>query len=492
MSTYLALTIVCVTAAAFAALGVWYTRRQRLRVEDYTVSRFNMGVPVSVATVTASAVGAWILFSPAEAATWSGIAGLSGYAVGQAAPLVAFALIGPRMRAIMPNGHSLTEYTWHRFGVLMYLLVLLVMVFYMFVFLCAELTAISLVLELVADTPLLWTAAIVAAGTVIYTSYGGLRASIFTDNVQFVLIVPMLVLVSVLAVGELGGPHKALAPLAEKAPQLLVFDNRAGVAFGITLVIAILAANLFHQGYWQRVYACRSAPVVRLSFGLSAALTIPVIMLAGMFGLLAVARDIPGEQASVSLFLVALQTLPTWALMLLAVLALALVMSSMDTLLNGLASIVTTDLARFRPHTSAPALLRSSRFLTVAAAFPAVLVASRGHSVLYLFLIADLVCSAAVFPVFFGLYSKRLTGTGAFGSILAGLGVGALFFPRPDFEPWIELPGLAVHPDFRFLASFGAALAVSALTALVWSRLAGSRALFDFDALARRVTPIKG
>ena len=37
----------------------------------------------------------------------------------------------------------------------------------------------------------------------------------------------------------------------------------------------------------------------------------------------------------------------------------------------------------------------------------AFLVASKGFSILYLFLLADLLCCAAVFPVFYGFYSKK-------------------------------------------------------------------------------------
>jgi Na+/proline symporter len=489
MSTMGALWLMLFVVAAFALAGVWYVRRSQVDLDTHLSARSQTGAWLSMATVVASVAGAWVLFSPAEAATWAGVGGITGYALGQAAPLLALAVIGPRMRALMPDGYSLTDYAWHRFGPAMYGVTLLIVLFYMFVFLAAELTAISLALRLVADVPLGTTALIVAAGTVAYTAYGGIRASIFTDGLQFVLVVPLLVLLAVLALDALGGPTAAFGPVRENAPWLVEFSQRAGIAFGLTLVIAIFAANLFHQGYWQRVYACRDAGTVRRSYLIAAVVTIPVVAVAGAFGLLAIGSGVPLEQGSVALFVLVREVLPMPVLLLLVGLALALVMSSMDTLLNGIASVATSDLARFRPGMRVAGLLRATRWVPAIVVIPAVIVASQGHSVLYLFLLADLVCAAAVFPVFFGLYHDRLDGRGALVSTLAGLAVGAAYFPRPDFSPWL----LVAPPDLQFLASFGSALVVSALVAVAWvgvrARLApGER--FDYAILRERVSRI--
>ena len=101
----MAISITLITVAIFATLGIWYVRRWRLSVEEFIVNRNSAGTGVAIATVVASIAGAWILFSPAETGTWAGIVALIGYALGQAAPLVAFAFVGPRMRQLMPQGH---------------------------------------------------------------------------------------------------------------------------------------------------------------------------------------------------------------------------------------------------------------------------------------------------------------------------------------------------------------------------------------------------
>lgn len=480
--------IVILSAAFFSWLGLNAVRGQRHTLEDHLTSRDSTGSVTGAATVAASIIGVWVLFSPAETAMWAGLAGVAGYALGQAAPLFTFAWLGPRLRRLMPHGHSLTEYVRYRFGRPMYVMTLGIMLFYMFVFLAAELTAISLAIRLVADVPLFWTALIVAIGTVAYTSYGGLRASIFTDRIQFFLIVPMLVLMLVGALILLGGTGPAFDAAHEEAPHLFSFTHMAGVEFGITLVIAVLAANMFHQGFWQRVYASKDERTLRRSYVVAGVLVIPMVFIAGVFGLMAASAGVAAESMSVALFAVVTETFPPWLTLLVLVLAIALVMSSMDTLLNGIASTVISDLANIRSDWTTVRLFRSTRWVTALVALPAVWIASQGYSVLYLFLVADLVCAGALFPVFYGLFARRFSGTAAVTATAAGTAVGVLYFPKPDFSPLFNIPFAG-----SFLLSFCAALIVSTVVAVAWHRIAiliGKATHYDFAILSQRVTLI--
>lgn len=485
-----AILITAVVAAAFAAAGVAYVRRGSLSIEDYLVARGTTGSTVATATLVASVIGAWVLLSPAEAGTWGGLVALIGYGIGQATPLVAFMFIGPRMRRLMPQGHSLTEYVKHRYGPAMHLFTLGVIVFYMFVFLSAELTGIAKAFELLAGTNLWITALIIGLLTAGYTAYGGLRASIFTDTVQFVMILPLLLIAFLAAVSYLDGFGDALAPIREDSSHLLSLTHRPGVEFGITLIIAILAANMFHQGFWQRVYASRDEASLRRGFAISGAIVVPVIILMGMLGIMAVGRGIIPDDWPVALFWLVQQIAPTWVLIVVLLLALVLVMSSLDTLLNGIASAVVTDLSGFRPNINAAGLLRSSRGITVALILPAIFIASQGYSVLYLFFIADLVCAAAVFPVFWGLYSKRYSGGAAVVSSVAGLVAGVLFFPTtavPYAIGWI----IDIDWATQLVVSFGVATGVSVLMGLALTALPRTSSSFDFARLKDEVRLIR-
>lgn len=482
----IALLVTLVTAAAFTLFGVLYAGRQQIDLESYMVNRNQVGGWSALATVTASALGAWILFSPLEAGSaFGGVSAILGYCLGSAGAVALFFVVGPRLRHLMPQGHSLNEYVKYRFGGPMYWLVEAVIVFYMFIYLAAELTAIAKALQLVADVPLGVTALVVITAVFIYTTVGGLGTTILTDVVQFVVIVPLLLLCAGIIVVALGGTG-ALGAVAAQQPELLSLGNIGGVRFGATLMIAIVAAEVFNQGNWQRVYACRDNQTVRRAFLGSAVVILPLIFIAGMLGVLAVPLaevqpDIIGETALFGLL--NQLAMPSWVLVSVIVLALALVMSSLDTMLNGIASVFTLDLMRLLPDPSA--VLRVSRILTVAVGLPAIAIASQGYSVLYLFFVADLICAAVLFPMLYGLYSRHLTGTNALVSSLVGMVAGLLFFQKPDFSPlFAGVPGSA-----DLLHSFAAALITSTVVTLVWtavSRQRGTAQIFNYDQLRTR------
>ncbi|MFM7221550.1 MAG: sodium:solute symporter family transporter [Nodosilinea sp.] len=479
-----ALAVTLITAASFALLGLVQTNRQTLTLEDYTVSRNRVGTPMATATIVASAMGAWILFSPPEVGATSGIAGILGYCVGQAAPSGLFASLGRRIRGLMPQGHGLNEYVLHRFGNAMYLLVLAIALFYMFIYLVAELTAIAKAVELLAGVPLWLTALVVMTAVFAYTLVGGLEATILTDAVQFAVIVPLLLLSFAIALVALGGWGAALAPVAQTAPQLLTLSHGPGLKFGATLVIAVIAAEMFNQGNWQRVYACRNDQVVQRSFLSSFLLIGPMLLIAGLLGIFGMHFGFNDDRTFFSLWQAL--ALPQWTTLVVLVLVLALVMSSLDTLLNGMASLCTTDLRRIFPGHSSGGILRLTQGFTLITGLPAIAIAAQGYNVLYLFLLADLVCAGALFPVLFGLYSRRLTGAMALVSALVGIGVGALFFPRPDFSPWNSLPWAG-----DLLVSFSAPILVSLLLCLGAIQLQawrGRTQVFDFGRLAQTIT----
>ena len=87
---------------------------------------------------------------------------------------------------------------------------------------------------------------------------------------------------------------------------------------------------------------------------------------------------------------------------------LMLAMSTLDTLMNGLASGFATDLAGI--GVSRVALMLQARAVTAVPAVPAIIVAAQRLSVFYVFLIADLLGATIAVPMLVGLYSTRMPG----------------------------------------------------------------------------------
>ena len=75
--------------------------------------------------------------------------------------------------------------------------------------------------------------------------------------------------------------------------------------------------------------------------------------------------------------------------------------------------------------------------------------ASKGYSILYLFLLADLLCCAAVITIFYGFFNKKINSNLAASSIFCGLIMGLLFFPSTDFQSSILIGNLISKDIFN-------------------------------------------
>jgi Na+/proline symporter len=494
LSSTTALATAGVVLAGFTAFGVAVVRGREGGVEDFLTARDSVGPRMLTATLVASGMGVWILLSPPEAgAAFGGVAAVVGYAIGEALPLLAYAELGPRIRRLLPEGHSLTEYALARYGPGMYAFVLLVSVAYMFVFLAAELTGIASAFQLVAGVPRWQTGVLVAGFVLLYTSYGGLPASVLTDAVQTLVILPLLALCAVGAVLALGGPTAVYGQVVAAEPTLVDPTFFGGLRFGFWVALAILGAELVNQTWWQRIYAAEDPTTLRRSFRVAALCNVGIVFLAGLFGVaargyvdLVVDPTNPAYDASIAFFVLLADAFPTWLVFGVVLLALLLVVSTADSLFNALASVVTADLPRVLDDPDEATLTWSARALTALVAVAALLVSLRARSVLQLFLFADLLGVAVMVPLLYGLYSERAGGRGMLAASLSGLAVGVAFFPNPLVRETLLAVGLGpVLPAGDFLVAFVGAAAVSTLVAVAAARLSATR--YDLDGLARSV-----
>jgi Na+/proline symporter len=485
-----ALGLTVAVLAIVTSLGSWYARGRIDGVEDFIAARDSTAGGQLTATLVASSMGAWILFAPAEAAAaFGGVSALVGYGVGSATPLVVYAWLGPRIREYIPAGHSLTEYAYARYGTGMYVYVLVVSVAYMFVFLAAEMTGITGALALVAGVPLWQTAAVIGGFVLVYTAYGGLQASIFTDTLQTLVLLPVLALGFAGALLALGGAGELHGTVLAADPALLDPGFVPGLKFGAYVVVAILGAEMLNQAWWQRVYAGADSTEVRRSFLVAAVAVVPMVITAGLFGLAATGLDTlatsgASYNADIAFFLVVESAFSEPLTLAVVLIAVLLVMSTADTLFNAIASVVTADLGRLLAAPSDAGLTLAGRSLTVVVALAATLVGAQGYSVLQIFFTADLLATATFVPLLYGLYSRRPSGPDMLAASVAGLAVGVALFP-PAAGLLADLGVAGALPSPSFFRSFLSAAAVSGLLAVAGARVTDAE--FDLDRLETEV-----
>ena len=425
------LTLVIIISLIFAILGLYYSKKFQ-GINNYLTANRSIGLFSLTTSLVASALGAWILFGPATASTWGGLGAVIGYSLGTAFPMIFLIYLGKKIRNEFPRGSSLIEFMRKKFGKSLFKLILLMTIFYMFIFLCAEVTAVAVLINYISGTELWITALIVLFATLSYTLYGGLRASIFTDNIQMIVIGVLLV-VSVSYIISFTENEFSFAFIEEKNPQLLSSSYIPNYTAGLTFFIAVAATNLFHQGNWQRVYAAKDYQTLKKSLIISFFIIVPIVFFMGFAGMVSFSIN-PGNRPDLGFFSLLLKERSELLSLIIVILGLALTISTVDTLVNAISSLFVVDgKATFNLNKKTD-YLKLSKYFIIFLSLIAFIIASKGFDVLYLFLLADLFCCAFVFTVFYSFYNKGINEKTAYISIVVGLLGGFLMFPFPDFS----------------------------------------------------------
>ena len=414
----------------FVILGLYNSNKYQ-GLNNYLTANRNIGVFSLTTSLTASALGAWILFGPASAATWGGIGAVIGYSLGTAFPMFFLIYLGKKIRKELPRGSSLIEFMRKKFRKSLFKLILLLTIFYMFIFLCAEVTAVAVLINYISGTDLWVTALIVLISTLIYTLYGGLRASIFTDNIQMI-VTGILLLISLIYINIFTGSDFSIDFVKEKNPQLLSLSYVPSYTAGLTFFIAVAATNLFHQGNWQRVYAAKNFETLKKSLVMSFFIIVPVVFFMGFTGMVAFSLDTT-IRPDLGFFTLLLKEQTKFLSFFVIVLGLALTISTVDTLVNAISSLIVVD-GNSTFNLDKKKSLNFSKYIILFLSLISFIIASKGFDILYLFLLADLFCCAFVLTVFYSFYNKHINEKTAYVSIFAGLIGGFLMFPAPDFS----------------------------------------------------------
>ncbi len=425
------LILVISISLIFTFAGLIYSKRFK-GLNNYLTANRDIGFFSLSTSLVASALGAWILFGPASAATWGGIGAVIGYALGTASPMIFLIFLGKKIRNEFPKGSTLIQFLRKRFGKSLFKLILFMTIFYMFIFLCAEVTAVAMLINYISGTKFWITSLIILATTLIYTLYGGLRASIFTDTIQMIVILALIV-ISFLYLTSFTGNQFSFSFIKEQNAHLLSKSYIPNYTAGITFFIAVAATNLFHQGNWQRVYAAKNDNVLNKSLIFAFIVIVPIVFFMGFSGLVAKSVD-SNINPDLSFFFLLLKDQTELLSIIIIILGLCLTFSTVDTLINAISSLIIVDGEASFNFSKNINYLNISKYFIIILSIIAFIIASKGFSILYLFLLADLFCCAFVVTVFYSFYNKNINEKIAYISIVIGLTCGFLLFPSPDFS----------------------------------------------------------
>ena len=443
LSIQSSLTVTIIVGLFFIGLG-YLNSKKTVDNRNYIIGNRDENTFSLTTSLAASALGAWILFGPASAATWGGFGAVIGYALGAATPMLLLYNFGPKIRKEFPKGLSLTEFIKKRFGTGILKLSLFLILFYLIIFLIAEVTAIAFLLNFISKTPLWITAGTTLIICLLYILRGGFKLSIITDKYQFIIIGVLIFASVILILGNL--EISSFKLIKKNSPNLISSKYLPNYTAGLTFFIAVAATNLFHQGNWQRVFAAKNNLILKKSLIYSSIITLLIVLWMGYTGLISFSLN---SKVIPDLAFFDLILSKNFLLIIsILVLALALTLSTIDTLINAISSILIVNGNQISKSIFGSSLKNKTNYIILIISFFVFILASKGFSILYLFLLADLFCCAAVVTIFYGFFNKKINSQMSYLSILSALILGILFFPSMDFQSSILVGNLLPIESF--------------------------------------------
>lgn len=374
----------------------------------------------------ASGLGCGVLSAYPQIANIDGLHGLLVYALAGGLPMFLFAFLGPIIRKKTPSGFVLTEWVFHRFGLLTGWYLSACTILTVFLFMVSEVASLKYAIETIAGIKALPVIIIECVVTTIYTTIGGFHISFITDTLQ-VSVVFVLLIVVACAMGKYVHIDES-----KIGPSGLLKSNKLGWQLVYILTFAIFTNDFFMSGFWLRTFASRSDKDLLIGCSMACVILVVFVTVIGVTGFIAVwagLMDVADEENSGAAFFILLAQLPSWVMGFALVFVVVLSTCTMDSLQSALVSSVSNDVFRNRLP------IMFVRGCVVLVMIPVVVVGLIASDVLSIYLIVDLLSSSVVPVLVFGL-SKRFesywTGWevigGGLGGILATWIFGTIYY----------------------------------------------------------------
>lgn len=253
----------------------------------------------------------------------------------------------------------------------------------------------------------------------IYSMFGGFRAVVLTDIIQFVFLTISAVVIFVVGMHFCGG-LSGISHAAAAAGKTGYMNMTSGVQKYFAYVITFGCSWMIQANVWQRISASKNGTEGRRMTVMSFFVYIPlylIVVLTGMAGFVLYPDGLP-DGGVISALTRDYLTPIVSALVFVGI--SAAIMSTMDSLINTAAMELMIDL---RPkQDDDQKSLRLSGVATLGVTVAALLIALRIPSILDVSWMASDVITTGVFvPMILGFFWRRGTSKGALTSMICGL-----------------------------------------------------------------------
>ncbi len=261
---------------------------------------------------------------------------------------------------------------------------------------------------------------VIAAITILYTVFGGLKAVIYTDTVQWTVLIGGLVLVTIpVTLHRLGGWEALTAAL----PATHFSLAHIGAIKLINWMVTIVPIWFVGMTLYQRMYACRNEKEAKRAWYIAGVFEYPVMAFTGVFLGMCARVAFPEAEPETAMPLLIKTVLPAGVTGIVIAAYFSAIMSTADSCLMAASGNLTGDvlerhvLKKLSPRQA----MRLSMLVTFVIGGAAVLLAARFETVLDAILHAYAFMVAGLFvPTLGAFFWRRGSAAGAFVAMLGG------------------------------------------------------------------------
>ena len=436
------------------------------------------GRSIKSGLLASSVISAWIwaatLLESSTVAYKYGIGGPFWYAAGASIQIILFAVVALELKKRAPSSHTFTEFLYLRLGKFGH------KVFLLFALLANSIVMAMLVLggavalNALTGIDIAIACFIIPLSIMMYTYFGGLKATFFADylNTSFIFIVILILVVGIYFfnphIGGITGLFEGLQLASTLNPvegnsggSFLTLASIGALIFGIINIIGNFGTVFVDQAFWQRAIAARPKSLIKGFFiGGLAWFAIP-FALATSLGLAGIAMHLDLSPLEVSHGLVAPITISTLlgevgGILILTMLFTAVTCAGSAELV-AFSSLFTFDVYRtyFKPSASGRQLMRVSKYSVLMFGFGiGVLSLSLYHiglSLQYIYLSMGILIGSAVGPISLSLIWKKTNKISASFSALCGLLLGVIVWLFSAFSLYGNISVASTSHDIPLL-----------------------------------------
>jgi len=428
-------SLIVVYSAAMLLLA-WAVSRHGLATKSqFLLADRRLGVWESAFSIAATWIWAPALFLSSQKAYQQGLPGVFWFTVPNVACLIVFGWFAQRIRRLVPDGFTLSDYMRHRYSGRVQALYLIQMAGLAACSFAVQLLAGGKVLAFLTGVPFVPTTLALALLALAYSLMSGLRASVATDYAQMIIILVVSAVAVPWAVHAAGGWGVVCAGLAGRSGEFgsLFHSRGASVAwsFGVPVTIGLMAGPFGDQSFWQRAFATEEGQV-RAAFTRGALIFAVVPILLSLLGFAAAGQGFDAHDPALVNVEIVRTLLPRWVLLPVTFMLLSGLVSTLDSNLCAIASMAGHDLLG---HADGRRVVRVSRWSMVALAAVGLAIANvPGLKILYLFLFYGTLRASTLLPTVITLLTNRPREQGMFLGILASIVVGLPVFAYGNFK----------------------------------------------------------